>query len=150
MSKQGIEIKNKKASFLFELSDVFTAGVQLTGTEIKSIRQGKANFTDAYCIFKNSELFIKGLHISEYSHGNLNNHDPKRERKLLLTRRELTKLEGKTKEKGYSIVPTKLFISENGYAKIEIALAKGKRQKDKREDIKKKDIKRDLDRQMNY
>jgi SsrA-binding protein len=146
----GIEIKNKKASYLYELSSVFTAGMVLKGTEIKSIRKGKVSFTDSFCFFKDNELWVKGLHISEYSHAFFDNHDPKRNRKLLLNRNELKKLENKVKEKGFSIIPTKIFINENGLAKIDIALARGKRMKDKREDIKKKDNKRDLDRLMKY
>lgn len=143
-----ITIKNKKASFLYELHEFYTAGLVLKGTEIKSIRQGQVSFTDSYCLFVGSELFIKGLHISEYSHGNINNHEPKRERKLLLTAREIKKLSGKIKEKGFSLIPTKLFIDERGFAKIEIALARGKKLHDKREDIKKKDTSRDFDRLM--
>ncbi|MBU0764390.1 MAG: SsrA-binding protein SmpB [Bacteroidetes bacterium] len=145
-----IDIKNKKASFLFELSETYTAGIVLTGTEIKSIREGKISFTDAYCYFTDNELWIRGLHISEYSHASHYNHEPKRERKLLLNRKELNKLEGRVKEKGFSIVPVRLFIAENGYAKLEIALARGKRMRDKREDIKKKDTKRDIERMMRY
>lgn len=147
-----IVIKNKKASFNFEFIEKFIAGIVLTGTEIKSIRQGKASLVDTYCYFKDSELWVKNMHISEYSHGNLFNHDPKRDRKLLLSKKELKKLEKKVTEKGLTIVATKLFINNNGLAKIEIALSRGKREFDKREDIKQKDSKRELNRlkKQNY
>jgi SsrA-binding protein len=141
-----ISIKNKKASYLYYLSDQIEAGIVLTGTEIKSIRDGKVSFVDAYCTFKDGELFVRGVHIAEYSHGTHYNHDPKRERKLLLNRRELKKLETKTREKGFTIVPVVLYINENGIAKLQIALAKGKQLFDKRESLKDKDMKRQLDR----
>ncbi len=141
-----IKIKNKKASFEYHLLEKFIAGMVLTGTEIKSIRNGKASIKEAYCIFEKGELYIRNMHISEYDYGTYNNHDPKRDRKLLLTARELKKLESKTAEKGLTIVPTLLFINEKGLAKIEIALAKGKKMYDKRQDIKKKDTKREVDR----
>ena len=146
--RQSVSIKNKKARFEYEILDVFTAGLQLQGTEIKSIRMGKASIVDAYCQFFNGELFIKNLHIAEYFFGNRFNHETKRERKLLLQKRELQKLDRKVKETGLAIVPLKLFINENGWAKIDIALAKGKKQYDKREDLKRKDAKRDIDRMM--
>jgi SsrA-binding protein len=145
-----IDIKNRKASFEYELLDRFNAGMQLVGTEIKSIRGGKANLTDSYCQFFNGELFVKNLHIAEYEMGTCNNHIAKRDRKLLLTRRELNKLERKVKETGMTIVPVRLFIDENGYAKLEIALARGKRSYDKRETLKEKDTRRDMDRVMKY
>lgn len=141
-----INIQNKRARFEYELMDFFTAGIQLLGTEIKSIRQGKAALTDSYCFMQGGELFIKGMHIAEYSHGNINNHDPLRERKLLLKRQELQKLEKKLKDQGNTIIPLKLFVTENGIAKIEIALARGKKIYDKRESIKERDVKRDIDR----
>lgn len=143
-----INYKNKKAYFQYEFVDKFKAGIVLTGTEIKSIRSGKLSFTDAYCYFANKELWLKGLHISEYSFGSYNNHLPKRERKLLLNRKELNKLEAKIKEKGLTIIPIRLFVNEKGYAKIEIALARGKALYDKRESIKKKDADREMDRRM--
>jgi len=143
-----VNIKNKKASFEYFLVEDFIAGIQLTGTEIKSIREGKANITDAYCIFKNNELFVLGMHIAEYTYGTYNNHETKRERKLLLNKRELKKLTTKTKEKGFTIVPTVLFINEKGLAKLKIALAKGKHSYDKRDTLKEKDIKREMDRKM--
>lgn len=141
-----INIKNKKASFEYELIDFYTAGILLTGTEIKSIRQGKANLSDAYCAFQESELFVKNMHISEYTFGTHSNHEPKRMRKLLLNRQELYKLEKKLKEKGFTLVPVRLYINENGLAKLDIALAKGKKIYDKRHDLKKKDDKREMDR----
>lgn len=143
-----VVIKNKKATFLFELLDVYTAGIVLTGTEIKSIRLGKASIVESYCYFINTELWIKGMHVAEYWWANRYNHDPNRERKLLLTKKELLKLKKRTQEKGLTIIPTKLFINEKGIAKIDIALAKGKKVFDKREDIKKKDTKREMDRFM--
>ncbi len=120
----------------------------LLGTEIKSLRQGKANFNDSFCVLHKGELYIRSLHIAVYNFGTANNHDPVRERKLLLTRRELKKIETKTKEKGYTIIPLKIFMSENGYAKIEIALAKGKKTHDKRDSIKEKDAQRELKRTL--
>lgn len=143
-----IEIKNKKAWHEYEMIDKYVAGIQLTGTEIKSIRSGKASLVDAYCYFTNGELFVKGMHISEYDFGNLFNHFPKRDRKLLLTRRELRKLEKSVREKGLTIVALKIFIAESSYAKLEIALARGKKEFDKREDLKKKDTRREMDRVM--
>ncbi len=141
-----IKIKNKKASFEYHLQEKFVAGMVLTGTEIKSIRNGKASIKEAYCSFEAGELFVRNMHIAEYNYGTYNNHDPKRERKLLLTRRELKKLETKVTEKGFTIIPTLLFINDKGLAKLEIALAKGKKVYDKRQDIKKKDIKREIER----
>ena len=146
MTNQSIHIKNKKASFEYFLLDEFTAGIQLTGTEIKSLREGKANITDAYCSFIGNELFVKNMHISEYTMGTHYNHEPKRERKLLLNKKELKKLLTKTKEKGLTIIPTLMFISENGFAKLNISLAKGKHSYDKRETLKNKEIQRDIDR----
>jgi len=143
-----IEIKNRRASFEFTFLDTFTAGLVLSGTEIKSIRQGKANLTDAYCIFFQDELFVRNMHISMYDEGTHYNHDPLRDRKLLLSKRELSKLLKELKNVGLTIIPTRLFISEKGYAKLNIALAKGKKTFDKRDDIKEKDIKRDMDRAM--
>ena len=146
MNNQRINIRNKKAGFEFELIEKYIAGVQLYGTEIKSIRAGKASINEAYCSFHGQELFVMGMHIAEYWWGTFNNHDPRRERKLLLQKRELTKLYKKSQEKGLTIVATKLFINEKGLAKLEIALAKGKKSYDKREDIKQRDTKRELDR----
>ncbi len=146
MQKNAVNIKNKKASFNFQFLEKFVAGIQLTGTEIKSIRLGKASLADSYCYFEGDELFVKGMHIAEYSHGTYNNHDPKRNRKLLLTRPELKKLKKKFEEKGMTIVASRLFINERGLAKLDIALAKGKREYDKREDIKRRDAKREISR----
>ncbi len=141
-----IEIKNKKASYQYFLVEEFSAGIQLTGTEIKSIRQGKASIAEAFCSFRGDELFVKDMHIAIYTEGTIYNHEPKRERKLLLTRRELKKLQAKVNEKGFTIIPTLLYVNERGLAKLDIALAKGKHFYDKRDTIKKKDIKRDLER----
>lgn len=141
-----INILNKKATFEFEILEKFTAGIVLTGTEIKSIRDGKATMSDAYCSFSGDELFIRNLHIAEYSHGTHYNHEPKRPRKLLLQRRELKKLHAKVKERGLTIVPIKLFLSGTGYAKVDIGLARGKKVYDKRESIKERDLKREQSR----
>jgi SsrA-binding protein len=144
--KGNIVIKNKKASHDFEFLEKFIAGIKLSGTEIKSIRLGKATITDSYCFFNNAELFIKGMHIAEYWWGNLNNHDPLRERKLLLTSRELRKIERKVKETGLTIIVIKVFINDRGLAKAEIAISKGKKEYDKRETLRRKDATREMDR----
>ncbi len=149
-SNNNITIKNKRASFEYYLVETFTAGLVLTGTEIKSIRGGKASITDAYCSFKEQELFVIGMHIAEYAQGTYNNHDPKRDRKLLLTERELRKLKNKVQEKGFTIVPTVLYINDKGLAKLDIALARGKHFYDKRETLKDKDSKRELERMKRY
>lgn len=141
-----INIKNKKAYFDYEIDEKFTAGMVLTGTEIKSLRQGKASLVDSYCFFNGPELFIKGMNIGTYDPGTHFNHMPIRDRKLLLKKIELRKLQRKVKEKGFTIIPLLLFISDTGYAKVEIGLAKGKREYDKRETIKQKDVERELDR----
>jgi len=141
-----INIKNRRASFEYFLIEDFEAGIVLTGTEIKSLREGKASINDAYCTFKGSELFVMNMHITEYIYGTYNNHNPKRERKLLLTSRELKKLLGKVKEKGFTIIPVLLFINENGLAKLKISLAKGKHSYDKRDTLKDKDLKREISR----
>ena len=146
---QQINISNKKAYFEFEILEKFVAGMELTGTEIKSIRNGKANMSDAFCSFTGTELFVRNLHISEYELGTHYNHEPKRARKLLLQKRELRKLLTKVKEKGLTIMPLKIFLSSTGYAKIEIGLAKGKKIHDKRDSIKEKDLKRDMARENN-
>jgi len=140
-----ISIKNKRASYEYFLIQEFTAGIQLTGTEIKSIREGKASIADAYCSFTGQELFVRNMHISEYTLGTHYNHEPKRDRKLLLTKRELRKLNVKVNERGFTIIPTLLFINEKGLAKLTIALAKGKHSYDKRETLKQKDIQREID-----
>jgi SsrA-binding protein len=141
-----MEIKNRQAYFEYFIDDKYVAGIILTGTEVKSLREGKANFNDSYCIFNRGELWIRSFHISEYSHGTVNNHDPIRERKLLLNKRELKKLEAKIKEKGYTIVPLRLFFNEKKLAKLEIGLGKGKKLHDKRETIKQRDTERELKR----
>jgi len=146
---QQLNISNKKAYFEFEILEKFVAGMELTGTEIKSIRNGKANMSDAFCSFTGTELFVRNLHISEYELGTHYNHEPKRARRLLLQKRELRKLLTKVKEKGLTIMPLKIFLSSTGYAKIEIGLAKGKKIHDKRDSIKEKDLKRDMARENN-
>jgi SsrA-binding protein len=143
---QHIEIKNKKASFEFEFLERLTAGIKLTGTEIKSIRAGKANLVDTYCYFTNGELYIKGMHVAEYEWGTYSNHEPRRDRKLLLTKKELDKLFRKSQEKGLTIIAYRLWINDRGFAKLDIALVRGKKQFDKREDLKKKDAEREMDR----
>jgi len=141
-----INIKNKKAYFDYEIHDKLIAGMQLTGTEIKSIRMGKASLSDSYCVFRENELWVTNMRISVYDQGSYNNHEPYRDRKLLLNRKELNKLEKQTREKGLTIIALRVFINEKGYAKLEIALAKGMKKYDKREAIKKKDMKRDMER----
>ena len=141
-----INIKNRKASYEFEFLDTYVAGIMLKGTEIKSIREGKASLTEAFCYFRNGELYIKQMHIAPYSMASVYNHEAVRDRKLLLSKKELNKLEGRSEEKGLSIIPIRLFINDRGLAKLEIALARGKKIHDKRQNIKEKDAKRDLDR----
>lgn len=141
-----IVIRNKKAGFEYEILEKFVAGIQLQGTEIKSIRMGKAGISEAWCTFVNGELYVREMHIAEYWWGSFNNHDPKRERKLLLRKKEISKLMRKSQEKGFSIIATCLFVNERGLAKLEIALARGKKAYDKREDLRLKDSKRELDR----
>jgi SsrA-binding protein len=141
-----IKIKNRKAFFEYFISDKFVAGIVLTGTEIKSIREGKVSIEESYCAFKEEELFVINMHIAEYKFGTYNNHEPKHDRKLLLNRKELKKLNTKIKEKGFTIIPTFLFINEKGLAKLEIGLAKGKKLYDKRESIKTKDTGREMER----
>lgn len=141
-----VSIKNRKATFEYSILAEFSAGIQLTGTEIKSIRAGKANIGEAYCTMVKTELFVRNMHIEEYAQGNIYNHEPKRDRKLLLKRSEINKLQTKLKDKGLTVIPLHLFINEKGFAKLEIALAKGKKLFDKRESLKEKDIKRDMAR----
>lgn len=147
-AKNIIEIRKKKAEFLYYLMDEYTAGLVLSGTEIKSIREGRANLNDAYCAFIGDELYVKQMHIAEYRFGSWLNHAAKRDRKLLLNRKELRKLQNKIKERGYTIVPTLLYVNPQGYAKLDIALARGKKFFDKREAIKAKDTRRDMERQL--
>lgn len=139
-------IKNRKASHDYEFLEKFIAGIKLTGTEIKSLRLGKATLADSYCIFRNGELYIRGMNIAEYWWGNLNNHDPFRERKLLLTSRELKKIDRKVRETGLTIIVIKVFINERGLAKAEIAISKGKKEYDKRQTLKRRDADREMDR----
>lgn len=146
--KNIIEIKNKKAEYEYFLIDTYTAGLVLTGTEIKSIREGRANLADAYCSFIGNELYVKQMHITEYRFGSWMNHPAKRDRKLLLTRKELRKLQNKIKERGFTIIPTLLYVNPKGYAKLDIALARGKKFFDKRESIKAKDTRREMERQL--
>ncbi|MFA0960458.1 SsrA-binding protein SmpB [Roseivirga sp. BDSF3-8] len=141
-----ISIRNRQARYEYEFLDVYIAGMSLKGTEIKSIRMGKVNLSSAFCVFHNDELFVRDLHITPYELGTHENHDAKRERKLLLQRRELNKLKTKLEEKGLTIVPSKLFINDRGLAKLEIALARGKKLHDKRQSIKEKDQKREMSR----
>ena len=141
-----IDIRNRKASFEFAFIDRYTAGIVLRGSEIKSIREGKANIHDAHCIINNGELFVKGMNISEYNNAGQYGHIPTAERKLLLTKKEIKKLADALKNKGLTIIPLRMFINEKGYAKLEIALAKGKKVHDKRETIKKRDTEREIRR----
>ena len=145
-----VNIKNKKAYFEYEILDKYTAGIQLQGTEVKSIRGSRASLIDSYCQFYNHELYVKNMHIAEYSFGSMNNHELKRERKLLLNKKELQKLERKLKESGLTIVPLNMYLNENGLVKLNIALAKGKKTYDKRESLKQKDDKRAIDRAMKF
>ena len=146
-----VNIKNRRASFDYLVIDTYTAGIVLTGTEIKSIRQSKASLVDTYCIFIGNELWVKNMHIAEYFYGSYNNHAARRDRKLLLERKELRKLQQAAKNPGFTIVPMRLFINEKGLAKVVIALARGQHEYDKRESIKERDDKREMDRiKRNY
>lgn len=142
-----MELSNRKAYHEYFFEATYTAGIVLAGTEIKSLRLGKASFNDSYCLFDRGELWLKSLHISEYAYGTYLNHQPMQERKLLLNKKELKKLENKAKEKGYSIIPLKIFINEKGFAKVEIGLGKGKKNYDKRETIKQRENDREVKRQ---
>ena len=144
--KVSINIKNKRATFDYVISDTYTAGLVLTGTEIKSIRLGKASLVDTYCVFTGDELWVKNMYVAEYFYGSYNNHTARRDRKLLLERKELRKLKQSVKSPGFTIVPTRLFINERGLAKLVIGLARGKHEYDKRETIKERDDKREMDR----
>lgn len=147
---QQVNIKNKRAAFEYELIDTFTAGIVLTGTEIKSIRLGKASLVDTYCFINNGEIWVKGMNISPYFYGSYNNHEMKRDRKLLLTKKEIQKLHAATKQTGYTIVPLLVFIDEHGRAKMDIALCKGKKEFDKRQTLKEKEDRREMDRAMKH
>ncbi len=146
MAEHTKEIKNRKAKFEYHFLTGFEAGMMLKGTEVKSLRNGEANLNDAYCMFVNNELYIKSMYIAEYAYGNINNHETRRDRKLLLRKTELKKIEKKISEKGFTLVPFKIFFSERGHAKVEIFLAQGKKAYDKRNTIKDRESKRDLDR----
>ena len=146
MKQPAINIKNKRATFDYELLDTYTAGIVLTGTEIKSIRQGKASLVDTFCFFANGELWVKNMHVAEYFYGSYNNHVARRDRKLLLTKKELDKLLRTSRDPGFTIVPVRLFINEKGLAKVVVALAKGKKQYDKRQSLREKDDKREMAR----
>lgn len=148
MAQQAINIKNKRATFDYELLDTFTAGIVLTGTEIKSIRLGKASLVDTFCILEKGELWVRNMNISEYFYGSYNNHAIRRDRKLLLNKKELKKIDRMVKETGYTIVPTRIFINDRGLAKMNIAVARGKKQYDKRQSLREKDDKRVMDRAM--
>ncbi len=150
MKQPSVNIKNKRATFDYELIETYTAGIVLTGTEIKSIRLGKASLVDTYCFFANGELWVKNMHIAEYFYGSYNNHTARRDRKLLLNKKELKKLERGTKESGFTMVPVRMFVNEKGLAKLVIALAKGKKQYDKREALKEKDDRRAMDRMFKH
>ena len=144
--KSPVNIKNKKASFEYFFIETFTAGIVLTGTEIKSIRAGKASLVDAYCLIINEEMWVRGMSVSPYFYGSYNNHEMKRDRKLLLTKREIRRLQSATKQTGYTIVPLLVFIDPNGRAKVDIALCKGKKAFDKRQTLKEKEDRREMDR----
>ncbi len=146
--KSPVSIRNRKASFEYFFIETFTAGIVLTGTEIKSIRMGKASLVDTYCIITGGELWVKGMSVSPYFYGSYNNHEMKRDRKLLLTRREIARLAAATKQTGYTIVPLLIFIDQNGRAKMDIALCKGKKEYDKRQTLKEKEDRREMDRIM--
>lgn len=147
-STGGINIKNKRATFDFEVLDTFTAGIVLTGTEIKSIRQGKASLVDSFCFIMNGEVWLKNMYVAEYFYGSYNNHEQRRDRKLLLNRKEIRSLDKANKEPGFSIIPLRVFINERGLAKIVIAIAKGKKEFDKRQSIREREDKRAMDRFM--
>ena len=144
--KSPVQIKNKKAAFEYFLVETFMAGIVLTGTEIKSIRMGKASLVDTYCLIINGEMWVRGMSISPYFYGSYSNHEMKRDRKLLLTKREIHRLQEATKQPGFTIIPTLVFIDENGRAKVDIALAKGKKMFDKRQTLKEKEDRREMDR----
>ncbi|MDE6792917.1 MAG: SsrA-binding protein SmpB [Muribaculaceae bacterium] len=146
MKASQINIKNKKAYFNYEIGETYTAGMVLTGTEIKSIRDGRVNLSDSYCVVDRGEVWVKGMNISEYFYGSYNNHQIKRDRKLLLSRKEISKIEKQASDAGFTIVPLRVFISEKGYAKLVIGIGKGKKQYDKRQAIKEREDKRNIDR----
>ncbi len=146
MNAKNVNIKNRRASFDYEITDTFTAGIVLTGTEIKSIRDGKSGLSDTYCIVENGEVWVKGMYVAEYFYGSYNNHSSRRDRKLLLTRKEIAKLSKVADDVGFTIVPLRLFISDKGYAKLVIGIGRGKKKYDKRQSIKEREEKRNIDR----
>jgi SsrA-binding protein len=146
VSQSNVNIRNKRAKFEYHLLDKFVAGIQLKGTEIKSVRNSKASILEAYCVIEGGELFIRNMHIAEYSNASFYQHKPKADRKLLLNKKEIQKIEKGLTTKGFTVVPIRLFINEKGLAKLEIALAQGKKLYDKRQDLKEKDDKRSMDR----
>ncbi len=148
MDAKNINIKNRRASFDYEIGDTYTAGMVLTGTEIKSIRAGKASLADSYCIIDRGEVWVKGMNISEYFYGSYNNHIARRDRKLLLSKKEIAKIEKAISDPGYTLIPLRIFISDRGYAKLVVGVARGKKQYDKRQSIKEREDKRILDRLM--
>ena len=143
-----MEIRNRNAYHEYFIEDKYSAGMVLTGTEVKSLREGKVSFNDSYCFLHKGELWVKSLHIAEYSHGTSSNHDPLQDRKLLLQKRELRKLEGKIKEKGFTVVPLRIYFNEKGFAKMELGLGKGKKLYDKRETIRQRDTEREMKRHL--
>lgn len=148
MNASQVNIQNRRARFDYEITETFTAGMVLTGTEIKSIRSGKASLADTYCVVDNGEVWVKGMHIAEYFYGSYNNHSTRRDRKLLLTRKEITRLSKAADDVGFTIVPLKVFISDKGYAKMLIGIGRGKKQYDKRQSIREREDKRNIDRIM--
>jgi SsrA-binding protein len=150
VNQSNVNIKNKRAGFDYEFIETYTAGIVLTGTEIKSIRLGKAGLVDTFCIFEKNELWVRNMYIAEYFYGSYNNHSARRDRKLLLNKKELKKMQRLVKETGYTIVPTRIFLNERGLAKVNIAVARGKKQYDKRQSLREKDDKRAMDRAMKY
>lgn len=148
MKAQQVNIKNKKAHFNYEIGDTYTAGLVLTGTEIKSIRDGKASLTDSYCIVDHGEVWVKQMHVSEYFYGSYNNHRVRRDRKLLLNKKEIAKISKAAEQPGFTVVPIRIFINERGYAKLVIGIGKGKKQYDKRQSIKEREDKRNIERVM--
>ncbi|MDE6341360.1 MAG: SsrA-binding protein SmpB [Muribaculaceae bacterium] len=148
MDAKQVNIKNRRASFDYEIGDTYTAGMVLTGTEIKSIRSGKASLTDSYCIIDRGEVWVKGMNISEYFYGSYNNHIARRDRKLLLSRKEIAKIEKAISDPGYTLIPLRIFINDRGYAKLVVGVARGKKQFDKRQSIKEREDKRMLDKMM--
>ena len=146
MKANQVNIKNKKAHFNYEIGDTYTAGMVLTGTEIKSIREGRANLTDSYCVVDHGEVWVKGMHVSEYFYGSYNNHESRRDRKLLLSKKEIAKIAKQSSDAGFTIVPLRIFINEKGYAKIVIGIGKCKKEYDKRQTIKEREDRRDIDR----